>query len=193
MDAHIVNSVQTLLRQAASLLIYQSVLDGAAGRAFLDLLQAIRYSERNVAAEHLDCLHAYGHWFRILASTQQSWQGYLLQRVLRDENPFTCQVQQGDLSNLSPSLIAAVRHDLQILQNLYECSGEQLSHWVKAASHLSAAPVAWKHQDSPVLDELRSALETKKDWAEAVELLTTFYRQSGVGLFGVPSVSLAGW
>ncbi|MCL6435252.1 MAG: ATP-binding protein [Leptolyngbyaceae cyanobacterium HOT.MB2.61] len=181
MDAQIVHSVQTLLRQAASLLIYQSVLRGEAGQAFWELLQAIRCAERNVAAESLDCLQAYGRWFISLAATQQSWQDYLLKQVLRDDNPFTRQVQQKEVAELPPALIAAVRHDLQILQSLYECSGEQLSQWVKAASHLAIAPPVWSVIDSPELNDLKLGLGSAS-WAEGLERLSAVYRKNGVGL-----------
>ncbi|WP_421654818.1 ATP-binding protein [Leptothermofonsia sp. ETS-13] len=181
MDAQIVHSVQILLRQAASLLIYQSVLHGEAGQAFLELLQAIRYAERNVAAESLDCLQAYGRWFISLAAAQQSWQDYLLKRILRDDNPFTRLVQGREIADLSPALIAAVRHDLQILQSFYKCSGEQLSQWVKAASHLAIAPPVWSVMDSPELNELKLGLGSA-NWADGLERLSAVYRQNGVGL-----------
>ncbi|QZZ23030.1 ATP-binding protein [Leptothermofonsia sichuanensis E412] len=184
MDAHIVNSVQTLLRQVASLLIYQSVLKGTAGQAFLELLQAIRYAERNVAAESLDCLQAYGRWFRALADGQQSWQDYLLQEILWDDNPFTRQVQQDNLDQLPAALVTAVQHDLRILQQLYECSGELLSQWVKAASHLPVAPIAWNYENLPELNEPRSGLENADDWGGGLEALATYYQRYGAGLFG---------
>jgi hypothetical protein len=183
MDDHIVNSTQTLLRQSASLLIYRSVLNGEAGLAFLELLQTIRQAERNVAVEGLDCLRAYSRWFNALASHNQSWQDYLLTRILKDENPFTRQVQRVQLSDLPASLVAATRHDLQILQSLYECNSQQISQWVKAASHLNAAPVVWEQERTEEnLDRLKSALKVSNDWADGLETLAALYRQDGVGL-----------
>jgi len=184
MDEHI-NSTQTLLHQAASLLVYQSVLEGEVGAAFLDLLQAIRRVERNNATQNLDCLQAYGRWFNALATCNQSWQTYLLTRILRDDNPFTRQAQRTGLNDLPASLIEAARHDLEILQSLYECSSQQLSQWVKAASHLSTAPVAWNSdQTEPFLDELKSALKVSDPWADGLEALADLYQKNGVGLLG---------
>ncbi len=184
MDEHI-NSTQTLLHQVASLLVYQSVLEGDVGAAFLELLQAIRRVERNNAAQSLDCLQAYGRWFNALASRNQSWQTYLLSRILRDDNPFTRQAQRTGLNDLPASLIEAARHDLEILQNLYECSSQQLSQWVKTASHLSTAPVAWNSDQTELfLDELKSALKVSDRWADGLEALADLYRRNGVGLLG---------
>jgi predicted AAA+ superfamily ATPase len=183
MDAHIVASTQTLLRQSASLLIYRSVLNDEVGLAFLELLQALRQAERNVAAEGLDCLQAYSRWFNALASHNQSWQDYLLTRLLKDENPFTRQVQRVKLSDLPSSLLAATRHDLQVLQSLYECDSQQISQWVKTASHLNAAPVVWEQEQTEEnLDRLKSALKVSNDWADGLESLAALYRQDGVGL-----------
>ncbi|MGA7932833.1 MAG: ATP-binding protein [Kovacikia sp.] len=184
MDVHIITSTQTLLRQAATLLIYRSVLTGEAGLAFLELLQAIGNAEQNTVAAELDCLQTYSRWFNALATLNQSWQDYLLTRLLRDENPFTRQVQRTQLQDLPTSLITAAQHDLQILQSFYECSGQQISEWVKVVSHLTAAPVAWSQEQSEAtLDRLRSTLKGSINWAEGLETLAELYRQDGVGLF----------
>jgi hypothetical protein len=132
--------VQTLLHQAAALLVYQSVLKGNVGQAFLALLQALRHAERNTAAENIDCLRAYGDWFSALADCKQSWQDYLLTQLLHAENAFTQQVQRTELSDLAPALVAAARHDLQVLQQMYACSSQQLSQSVKVAAHLTLHP-----------------------------------------------------
>ncbi|HEY9883057.1 MAG TPA: ATP-binding protein [Thermosynechococcaceae cyanobacterium] len=174
--------VQTLLHQAAALLVYQSVLKGNVGQAFLALLQALRHAERNTAAENIDCLRAYGDWFSALADCKQSWQDYLLTQLLHAENAFTQQVQRADLSDLAPALVAAARHDLQVLQQMYACSSQQLSQSVKVAAHLSVAPVAWGQEDAPHLHWLRSTLDAVDHWGEALEPLAAHYRQHGVGL-----------
>ncbi|MCS6815556.1 MAG: AAA+ family ATPase, partial [Cyanobacteria bacterium] len=70
-------SPQILQQQAASLLLYQAVLQDSPGQAFLALLQAL---QRERAAE---CLYAYGIWFRSLAERNQSWQNYIVSQILR--------------------------------------------------------------------------------------------------------------
>jgi uncharacterized protein len=186
-------SIQLLQRQAASLLLYQSVLSGEVGQAFVNLLQSFLYSD----SDGLNSLQAYGRWFKALAHCGQSWQDYLLTQILRDDNPFTQQTQLTSLENLPPALIAAAQKDLQALQKLYECSSEQLSNWVQVVSKLPEAPIPW-HRDRDIGAQnfmsisrcsaheqlIREKLQQLDDWAESVELLATYYQQFGTGLFG---------
>lgn len=174
--------VQSLLQQTASLLLYQSVLDGAAGQAFLELLHTILEAQSH-SARHLNCLQAYGRWFSALATRRQSWQDYLLTRIARDDNPFTRQAQQNALSELPIALVAAARQDLQRLHPLYQCRSEHLSQWVQGLAGLKPAPIAWNHpSNTPLPAPLKSMFESSTDWAEAIEPLAAYYRQCGTGV-----------
>jgi uncharacterized protein len=183
MDNQAIAKVQFLQRQAASLLLYQSVLQGEVGIAFVDLLQAIRYTD----ADARGCLQAYGNYFRCLATSQQNWEEYLMTQILRAENPFTELAQQQEFENLPPALVAAAQHDLQTLQNLYECSSAVLSQWVQAVAHLPISPVVWyveqdgiaKIHELPLIHKLQQL----EHWADAVQELSAYYRQFGTGLF----------
>ncbi len=172
--------VQFLQRQAASLLLYQSIFAGEVGKAFLNLLQAIRYPN----AEARDCLQAYGYFFKILASKNQNWEEYLISQILVNENPFS---KQSQLEDLAPALIAAAKHDLQALQSFHECSIATLGEWVQSVAHLPILPVVWYSEQQkieatyqlPLIEKLR----TLEDWTDAVEDLTAFYKQHGTGIF----------
>jgi predicted lactoylglutathione lyase len=159
-------NVQFLQRQAASLLIYQSVLQGEVSIAFLNLLQTIRYPE----ADARSCLQAYGNYFKCLAAINQNWEDYLITQILRDENPFSRLAQQREFENLPPALIAATQHDLQALQSLYECSSAFLSEWVQAVAHLAVSPVVWYDEQLAQIEETKESLLIAKlhhmeDWA----------------------------
>ncbi len=183
MDNQALASIQFLQRQAASLLLYQSVFTGEVGQAFLNLLQALCHSD----GEGLDCLQIYGRWFNAIAARNQSWQDYLITQILTDGNPFTILVQQADLAKLPLSLVAAVKQDLQALQSLYKCSSDTLSQWVQVASDLPVAPVAWNYEPATVhiLDELplRASLQQLDNWVDALEELAAYYREFGTGIF----------
>ncbi|MBW4577066.1 MAG: ATP-binding protein [Aphanothece sp. CMT-3BRIN-NPC111] len=176
------SEIRFLQRQAASLLLYQSILTDEVGQAFLNLLQAIHQSYSGEASA-LDCLQAYGSWFKALAAKNISWQDYLISQILTDDNPFTQQVQQAELGNLPPALVAAAQQDLQALQSLYKCSSHQLSHWVQIISHLPAAPIVWNQEATIVRTSEVTSLENMGNWADAVEDLAAYYRQHGTGLF----------
>ncbi|MBD3881008.1 ATP-binding protein [Phormidium tenue FACHB-886] len=168
-----------LQRQAASLLLYQAVLENTIGRAFLALLVALQQPDDTGTAS----LHAYGQWFQALATTGVSWQSFLLTEMLQAENPFTQQVQRSHLNDLPAPLVAAARQDLRSLQMLYSCDSNQLSQWVQEAASLPAAPVAWENHPLAAAPSIHTALQSLPDWAEALPDLAAHYRQMGTGLF----------
>ena len=142
-----VTSSKFLHNQIASLLLYQSVLKDEVGQSFLALLQTLNSNKGDFklqAFTAINCLQAYGNWFKSLAARNQSWCDYLEEQILYDDNPFSQQVQKVSLTNLPRSLIDAAKHDLNILQNLYECSPQQISQWVKTATQNSVTPIAWE-------------------------------------------------
>lgn len=180
-DACEITSSRQLYHQVASLLLYQSVFDNAIGKAFCHLLATLHhgdYNPQNRVVTTVDCLQAYGNWFNCLAQNQQSWQDYLVYQILINENPFSQQVQQTEITNLSPSLIAAVKHDLTVLQNLYFCSCEKISFWVKTASQLGFNPIAWEQKNY-----LNSFLHSYTNWEDSLEELAKYYRHQGIGIF----------
>ncbi|MEH1772988.1 ATP-binding protein [Nostoc sp.] len=173
--------VQYLQRQAASLLLYQSVLQGEVGMAFLELLQAIRYTD----ADARGCLQAYGSYFHALAARNENWEDYLITQLLFSKNPFTRLAEVREFENLPPALIAAVRHDLQLLQSLYECSSASLSEWIQGVAHMPISPVVWYKEQELVGVQTKFAtyLQELDNWGDAVEELAAYYRQCGSGLF----------
>lgn len=181
MNNQAVESVKFLQRQAASLLLYQSVFQGEVGKAFLKLLEAIRYPNSDAQ----DCLGAYGYFFQILAGTDQNWEEYLISQILVSDNPFSQQAQLDN--NLPASLIAAAKHDLLALQSFHECSVATLSEWVQSAAHLPILPVVWYVEQPQITANyqlsLIEKLRTIEDWTDAVEDLIGFYRQYGTGIF----------
>jgi predicted AAA+ superfamily ATPase len=173
--------VQFLQRQAASLLLYQSVLRGEVAIAFLELLQMIRYAD----GDGQQCLQAYGAYFQALAAINQNWEEYLINQILTAENPFTRQVQQQEFTALSPALVAAVQHDLQVLQILYECNSAILSEWVQVVTHLPVSPVVWYREPETKAPSttIMATLPQLENWGDAVADLAAYYRHHGTGLF----------
>ncbi|MBW4561469.1 MAG: ATP-binding protein [Mojavia pulchra JT2-VF2] len=182
--------IQFLQRQAASLLLYQSVLQNEVAIAFLDLLQAIRYTD----ADARGCLQAYGSYFHALAAKNQNWEDYLITQILICENPFTRLAQQEELENMPLALVAAVQHDLQVLQSLSECSSACLSEWVQTVAHLPVSPIVWYREpdkinlETELMQQHRqvtamACLQSWENWPDAVEDLAAYYQQFGTGLF----------
>lgn len=181
LQPHAIAKMKFLQRQAASLLLYQGVMEGAIGRAFLHLLETLQRGDTP------DSLQAYGDWFRVQAERCQSWQNYLLTQILRAENPFTRQAQQSDLDILPRSLTAAARRDLGILQTLYQCEGVQIALWVQAIAQLPDLPIIWEDAPDRVekIEELplRRKLAALDNWGDGLEPLAAHYRRYGTGKF----------
>jgi hypothetical protein len=175
-------SSRYLQRQAASLLLYQDVLADEIGQAFLQLLRAIAQG----TATHFEALQAYGRWFHALATASKSWEETLLDRLLAAENPFTQQAQQYDFNDLSPSLVAAAKQDLQVLQYLYNCDGDKLGQWIQTAYNLTTPPVVYHNSQNQIPEYQKSIRETlieASDWGETVPTLAAYYRRYGTGIF----------
>nr|WP_281250705.1 DUF815 domain-containing protein [Hydrococcus rivularis] len=177
----VITSSKFLHNQVASLLLYQSVLQDEVGRSFIDLLQTLDRSKSDPKTQPftpINCLQAYGNWFKSLAALNQSWCDYLITQILHDDNPFSRQVQTVPLEKLPRSLIAAAKHDLKILQNLYRCSPQQISQWVQTATQVSVTPVAWNSE--PIS---KSFILWHENWEDALEELAIYYQKNGTGIF----------
>ncbi len=178
-----ITAAQTLHRNLLSLLVYREILSDRVGQAFLELLQSL------TRADSFAALQAYGTWFTGLAERNQGWQEYLLDRLLTTENAFSRHVQKAD--DLPSALTKAVKRDLQILQSLHSCRSEQICEWVSQQTS-SENLTAWSDELSEkmtvsdpekIASQLKIKLGVMQDWAEALEALSTYYREFGTGIF----------
>lgn len=174
LDSTAIANIQTLQRQAASLLLYQDVWRNPASQAFLHLLNTLTQVEINI--NH--CLQAYGNWFGAIAQTGQTWPDFLIQQILQSENPFTQQAQHQDLATLPLALVNAAQSDLQGLQDIYNCDCQLLAQWVQQVAELPKMPTVWV-----VEAQAPHFLQQSNNWAKALPELAQYYRQHGVGLF----------
>jgi uncharacterized protein len=170
---------QFLQDQAASLLVYQAVLTDEVGSAFLALLKAVDKLQHSLEPDKKDYLYAYGRWFYALAHKNQSWQNHLVEQILRADNPFTQQVQKLDFEALSPALVTAAKHDLQVLHRLYKFRSTHLEQWTKEVFPSSYESVFW----TQALSSDKFSLHDCDNWPAALPDLSAHYRTWGTGLF----------
>ena len=174
-------SSKYFLQQIASLLLYQSVFQNPVGEAYLKLLHNLYIFSSETKMDRptaIDCLQAYSSWFKTLAITNQSWQDYLIEQILTDDNPFSQKIQTQSLDSLNPSLINAVKHDLNILQNLYNCSTEKISQWVTTASQYPETILYWETPSTS-----KTFLHQSTDWSSTLKELASYYQQHSTGIF----------
>lgn len=166
--------------RSASLLLYQPVLASDIGRAFSRLLSAL------LGSDSLSCHLAYGHWFSALADAQQSWPYHLIARVLEADNAFAQQAQrlpdsaEAIAEQMSPGLLLAAQHDLDILYELYHLPAGQISEWMQQATDCVSPPVMQSRSEP----KLPVAFPYQNDWTAAHTELAQYYKAHGVGLFG---------
>jgi uncharacterized protein len=196
MYQELAGSITTCQLQATSLLIYRDVLAEEPAQKFLQVLQALGKQIRNRGmiandssisskSSAAECLQAYGQWFHAMAATNNSWQDYLIDRILNASNPFTQLAQTTEFSKLPIDIISAVQHDLKMLYSLSYVGSNCLTQWLQTAIDLPFDPVAW--HGTPSTSEshiaLRHLLRSLNHWPEALPKLAAHYRQYGTGVF----------
>lgn len=169
-----VMSVQ-LYPQVASLLVYQDVFADSIGQALLGLLQRLH---QGTQPNGVACLRAYGVLFRELAIADLSYQDWLVQRTLQDDNPFSQQAQRKPLAQISTALQNAVRHDLNTLQGLYQWSAASAIQAIQELTRTDVALVEWSgdRQGTEFLHQTPS-------WTDSLAQLAGYYHRHGVGKF----------
>ena len=169
------------LQQIAALLLYRSVLENEVGEKYLKLLQTLNLFSSETKSDRvtaIECFQAYSDWFCALAETNLSWQDYLIEQILLDDNPFSQQIQTTKLSELAPSLVAATQHDLKILQNLHDFTAEKIAQWVSSTSQTNDKMVVWQGRSSQT-----NLLQQADNWQDKIPQLAQHYIQHGTGMF----------
>lgn len=165
---------KALYQDSLSLLIYRDVFDDAIAQSFLTVLRNLDRPEIAIVA--------YSEWFSGLAKRHQGWRDYLITRILTSENALTQQVRQADLLN---ELLEAVKHDLRILQQIYQCDSQQFYELIdqKAVAWCDYISDTKNSSRQTQIKQIQKRLESIEDWSIALPDLIAFYRQFGTGIF----------
>jgi predicted AAA+ superfamily ATPase len=182
-------SIYTKQVRIASLLLYQNVLEQEAWEAYVKLLHSLAnfaLDGHENSSRRLSYLFAYGKWFRAIASTGYNWRDYIISQILTSDNPFSQQAQTTEFKLLPLSLVAAAKHDLQVLEEISLWGGDKL---VDCIESFGDRPVTLQLSDSDIsrLSESKRSLilkfQSTDDWTQLLPDLANFYRQSGTGIF----------
>ncbi len=181
-------------RGAASLTLLRNVLDDAAGRAWLEVLDAVTSespSDARVAAD-------YGRLFTLLAGEVEladeplvgdAWQHHLISRLLDDENPFSLKAERAEWEEIGQALLAQTRLDLVALQRCHRLSGNMIA---QAAAQIAGVPVTPWEGFQPLRPagarlarhRMMERFHAADDWSALVRDLAGYFAENGVGLFG---------
>jgi predicted AAA+ superfamily ATPase len=179
---------------AHQLLLFINVLNDEVGRCYLELLKLLE--EGGADAEEVG--QTYGKLFYKLAGVAEfyndskvgdAWQNYLLDRVLDDQNPFSLKAARHGFPAMSPALITAARHDLTILQKLFNLNAQRIAERTRDALQEPQLP-SWDTFALPDIfpsnprSELKKEMAASSSWADLVERLAGFYLTEGIDDFG---------
>ena len=174
----------------ASLLLYQNILDQEAGEAYVRLLKCLAnyaLDGHENSSRRLSYLFAYGKWFRAIAATGYNWRDYIISQILASDNPFSQQSQNTELDLLPMSLVAAVKQDLQVLEEISLWGGYKLVDSIEALGDDRSVDWQLLKSDLSKLSEAKRSLIVKfqvtDDWTQLLPELANYYRYSGTGIF----------
>ncbi len=182
-----------LYLNSAQLLTLHDTLEDEIGLAMTRLLGILAQPEADEAGTG----QAYANLFRELSAETElypgqtvgnAWQNHLLDRLLASTGPAARKARLAGSTSLSGSQKAALRHDLQCLQELYRLDGDQLLARVRRTLKGRELPY-WGSMTGlgpPAEDELNSAtrqlnlkrsLAAAEDWTTLLPELLDYYRQ----------------
>src|SRR5579883_497866 len=131
------NQVLVALQASQGLVLFKDTLQHRAGRAALNLLQALSspQPDPNVLASSYS--HAFGELARVAneeatPSLADAWQAFLVARLIDDRNPWSEQVERVGPARVSPTLREQARRDLRALQRLFRLEAVSLRDAVEA-------------------------------------------------------------
>ncbi|MBD2099370.1 ATP-binding protein [Leptolyngbya sp. FACHB-261] len=168
-------------QKISTLLLFQEVLADSVGQAFCHLITLLTDHAQSGMVTRTQLLQAYGQLFSSQAATGRSWLDHLIGQILTADNPFTRGATRTDFCQLPAALVAAASHDLHLLQ--------QLKHWDTA--HFWSVleeqvgvgqGVTWEVPPPPNLVDIAGQLRQVDDWGTCLAGLSSYYRQTGVGL-----------
>lgn len=176
-----------LLLRVHGMAVLRGVLDSAASRSMLELLDLL-------SAEHSDAISiasTFGRLWEELAFEENfllpdAWQSHLVSRILEDENAFSLGAEKDEGSEV---LERQVHHDLRTLQALFGLDAETLLSAVEEA--IPEARDLWVPWTDPGMAggdspryEISRKLALAPDWGECTELLAGHFLRHGAGDLG---------
>ena len=124
-------------------------------------------------AQNENAYRCYSEFFNALISKGDSLKHYISSLILFDENAFTKAAASGDEKKLTPSIIEAVKSDLEKLEALSKIKSEDIIN-DNNMEILKTLPKWQTGEAAPPLDS---------DWKNSAQNLVEFHRQNGYGIF----------
>ena len=193
-----------LLRRVEGMHIFRGVLRDEIGRSFLALLGLLAVDGPQDAETRASVVASYAHLFSLLAGEVElsalsvvgdPWQNHLLDRLLRDENPFSSKAQRASLDAMGPSLIEAVRRDLRLLHDMFSLDEAAVFQLLRQRLGEDARDLVPWDALRPIstsadllgtaVPRIKTRFASEGDWGALLEDLAVHYAKSGAGIFAL--------
>ena len=183
--------LDTLLQSVAALMLFPGAITGEPGQMFMGVLHGLR----DASYPSVTPLEAYGDWFRALARDGRSWRAWIIDCVLKAENPFSEAAQSQGFDQLPEALVAAARQDLTALGQIAWCDDRALAQWASTFAPQTIELPRWEGTEptavpptgaaplEEAIAQLPVTLNQSKEWGEHLETLAAYYRQVGIGVY----------
>lgn len=178
---------RTLRRLIEGLALFQDVLDDSIGRA----VRTLAVEPAHAPAARLVSLLAEEAEFYPEEMVGDAWQNHLLDRVIAADNVFSRKAENEGVSAMGERLLAEVRRELGVLQQLYWQGTSVLA--IEAHSPLGdeRAPTWAGYRGlgrgpalhSPETLALKRELGDSNDWPGLLDRIAANYAKAGVGDF----------
>ncbi len=162
-------------RQAlASLCIYRNILADPLIKALVKALeQGIN------GAGSMEVMDAYYEFLNLVFKKGMSFQHYLLELILYDDNPFSRAAEKRSNEDMDPVLAAAAKHDLNCLQTLYRMDCREL----EMILGVPGPGIALPPEIFPV-ESISARLDKSLEWSCEMEYLSDYYAYNSRGSAG---------
>ncbi|HEY3284014.1 MAG TPA: ATP-binding protein [Armatimonadota bacterium] len=180
-----------LLEALRSLVLFHGIAEGEVGWALQGILDPVvrrQAQEGAVPDPELFTRELFKSLAEEIELSRQPlagnpWQSHLLNRLLKDENPFSLKAQLVPPEELSPALLRAAAADLSALQVLFRISLDVLSSPDGAASPDGLRPLSPTRPEDPATAEMKRELLSSADWSALVPRLASYFHSQGAGIF----------
>ncbi|MEM9772491.1 MAG: ATP-binding protein [Cyanobacteria bacterium P01_D01_bin.73] len=179
------------LQSVASLMLFPGAITGEPGQMFMGVLHSLR----DASYPSTSPLESYGDWFRALAQDGRTWRAWIIDCLLKAENPFSEAAQSKDFADLPTALVTAARQDLQAMGEIAGCDDQELAQWSAAFAPRETSLPRWegtepepvqptgKQELEEAIAQLPLTLNESQNWGEHLETLAAYYRQIGIGTY----------
>lgn len=184
--------IEEAIRSEWMIFLYRNVVEDYLVQMYLDLLKEVVKND----TEPSRLIKQYNRFTAALVSKSggglHCWENYLLDLIMKDENPFSRQAAIHEANDIPTALKKAAEQDLHNLQAIALVPAGLIRETVSKKAGLGQEEFLpdWQAtyfrqlNDKKSKEEIKSLFHALPRWEEGLEGISRYYRKNGVGIFG---------